>query len=86
MKVGCKAMMEMTSKYYYQPGLRLGWSLLQVVDPYVGPHAAGAILSVLRKMNLINLDPSIKDEQLLVDLNLVEEVDDNEWKVSSFPE
>ena len=83
MKEGCKGMMEMTSKYYYQPGLRLGWSLLQVVDPYVGPHAAGAILSVLRKMNLINLDLSIKDEQLLVDLNLVEEVNDNEWKVSS---
>ena len=24
MKEGCKGMMEMTSKYYYQPGLRLG--------------------------------------------------------------
>ena len=38
---------------------------------------------------MINLDPSVKDEQLLVELNLVEEVNDNEWKVSfnthSFP-
>ena len=80
---GCKGMMEMTSKYFYQPGLRLGWSLLQVVDPYVGPNAAGAILCVLRKMNLINIDPSIKDEQLLVDNNLVNDENDNEWRVSS---
>ena len=66
MNDGCKEIMDIVAKYFYLPGLRLGWSILQVVDPTVGPHAAGAILCVLRKLGLINLDPQIKDEKLLV--------------------
>ena len=66
MNDGCKEIMDIVAKYFYLPGLRLGWSILQVVDPTVGPHAAGAILCVLRKLGLINLDLQVKDEQLLV--------------------
>ena len=72
-KDGCKDMMKVVSKYFFLPSLRLGWSLLQVVDPFVGPHAAAAILCVLRKKGLINLDPSVTDEQLLAQKQVVEQ-------------
>ena len=36
MKMGTDPMMEVTKKYFIIPGLRIGWSILQVVDPYVG--------------------------------------------------
>jgi hypothetical protein len=35
-------------KYFFYPGLRPGWSILQVVDPYVESHAATAILTTLK--------------------------------------
>lgn len=62
---GCEDMMSVVSKYFFLPGLRLGWSLLQAVDPFIGPAAAGAILCVLTKMGLINLDPDVKNSQLI---------------------
>ena len=49
-KEGTKSMLEMTLKYFLYPGLKLGWSILQVVDPYVGPKAAFAILSALKSL------------------------------------
>ena len=51
-----KPMMAITLKYFITPSLRIGWSILQVVDPHVGPVAAAAILIVLRKMGYISND------------------------------
>lgn len=84
---GCKSMMSVVSKYFFEPSLRLGWSLLQIVDPVLGPHAAAAILCVLRKVGLINLDPSVTDKELLVaspnqDDNS-ENLDQEEWSLGS---
>ena len=36
MNDGCKEIMDIVARYFYLPGLRLGWSILQVVDPTVG--------------------------------------------------
>jgi hypothetical protein len=44
---GTLNVLSITLKYFY-PGLRPGWSILQVVDPYVEPHAATAILTTLK--------------------------------------
>lgn len=47
MSKGTCNVLKMALKYFFYPGLRPGWSILQVVDPFVGPKAAGAILSAL---------------------------------------
>lgn len=66
MKMGTEPMMEVTKKYFIIPGLRIGWSILQVVDPYVGPAAAAAILCALRKLGHINEDDSSCSDDILL--------------------
>ena len=44
MKKGTEPMMEVEKKYFIFPGSKIGWSILQIADPYVGPAAAAAIL------------------------------------------
>lgn len=44
---GTLNVLSITLKYFFYPGLRPGWSILQVVDPYVEAHAATVILTTL---------------------------------------
>ena len=46
-------------KYFFYPALRPGWSILQVVDPHVGPGAAASILKALMQLGIV------KEEQIL---------------------
>ena len=81
MKEGTSGMMETTMKYFLHPGLRIGWSLLQVVDPYVGPKAAAAILCALRTLKYIEFDPTFLDVELIV--SNIDVAYEDTWKVSS---
>lgn len=66
-KKGTDPMMAITLKYFITPSLRIGWSILQVIDPHVGPAAAGAILVVLRKLGYVSSDDdTCSDEALLI--------------------
>ena len=60
------------------------WSLLQVVDPFIGPNAAGAILCVLRRMGLIHLDPDVMDSKLTKpEVPVDDRVNENRWQITS---
>ena len=56
MKKGTSTIMSLALKYFFYPGLRPAWSILQVVDPYVGSAAATAILSALKSLKIIDVD------------------------------
>jgi hypothetical protein len=66
-KKGTDPMMAITLKYFITPSLRIGWSILQVVEPHVGPAAAAAILTVLRRLGYISSDDvTCSDDALLI--------------------
>ena len=67
-KEGTSNVMSVALKYFFFPALRPGWCILQVVDPYIGPRAASAILVALRKLGLVEFDSNIADETLLTPL------------------
>jgi hypothetical protein len=64
MKRGTSSVMAVALKYFFYPGLRPAWSILQVVDPFVGPTAASALLSSLKSLGLIEYDSVVSDEEV----------------------
>jgi hypothetical protein len=60
---GTSDVMKITLKYFFHPGLRPGWVLLQVLDPYVGPRAAKSILKALKNLGLIDIMREERDDQ-----------------------
>jgi hypothetical protein len=67
MKKGTSNVLNVTLKYFFRPGLRPGWCILQVVDPYVGPRAATAILIALIKLGLIELERYLRSDNASID-------------------
>ena len=62
MKNGTSSVLQIALKYFFYPGQRPGWVLLQVIDPYVGPLAAAAILLALKRLDLIDIDLAVLEE------------------------
>ena len=59
MKEATSQVLPISLKYFFYPALRPGWSILQDVDPCVGPRAAASILKALMQLGIV------KEEQVL---------------------
>jgi hypothetical protein len=72
--------MKITLKYFFYPGLRPGWILLQVLDPYIGPRAAKSILKELRKLRLIDNLREVRNDHNVVPQTtlLIDNIEENE--------
>ena len=77
MKEATSQVLPIALKYSFYPALRPGWSILQVVDPHVGPRAASAILKALTLLGIIEkeqvldevLVPVVEDELPFTDVD-----------------
>ena len=79
-------MITVTLKCFGKALLTLGWSLLQVVDPSIGPRAAAAIVRTLDFLKIINLESSDHNEGILKasnEINIDENKSIRDWDISS---
>ena len=63
MKKGTHNLMSVALKYFFLLGLRPAWLILQVVDPFVGPTAASAILTALNILGFIEYEVPIQVDE-----------------------
>ena len=64
MKEATSQVLPIALKYFFNPALCPGWSILQVVDPHLGPRAASAILKALTLLGIIEKE-QVLDEGLV---------------------